>query len=79
MAKFINQIQMRVAMSSRVLCRDESTSRARFGCGPEQQKSLHDWKEHIADLILKKGIGIDECSEKFDTHPMAICKLMGWI
>ena len=70
---------MRLASSNGALEGNDAIYRSNMGCSPGQQSRLSEWKGHIADLILNRGIGIDECAEKFDTHPMAICKLMGWI
>lgn len=32
----------------------------------------------IRDLIMRQGVTIDECAEKYDTTPRKICQLMGW-
>ena len=33
---------------------------------------------NIKDLIMRQGVTIDECAEKYDTTPRKICQLMGW-
>lgn len=35
-------------------------------------------REHIEPLIIRQGVTIDECAEKYDTTPRKICQLMGW-
>ena len=35
-------------------------------------------REHIEPLIMRQGVTIDECAEKYDTTPCKICQLMGW-
>ena len=32
----------------------------------------------IEPLIMRQGVTIDECAEKYDTTPRKICQLMGW-
>lgn len=29
-------------------------------------------------LILKQGVTIDECADKFNIKPQHVCKIMGW-
>lgn len=48
-------------------------------CGPQSMKKHEQDKELIRDLILNQGISIDECAEKWEVHPMTICRLMGWV
>jgi hypothetical protein len=32
----------------------------------------------VEPLIMRQGVTIDECAEKYDTTPRKICQLMGW-
>lgn len=32
----------------------------------------------VEQLIMRQGVTIDECAEKYDTTPRKICQLMGW-
>lgn len=33
---------------------------------------------NIRDMIMRHGVTIDECAEKYETTPRRICQLMGW-
>ena len=48
-------------------------------CGPVNMVRLSEDKEYIAELILKHGVSIDECAEKWEVHPMTICRLLEWV
>lgn len=65
-----------------------------FNAGRIRQCLVHGWshggfmwftdavealtREHIEPLIMRQGVTIDECAEKYDTTPRKICQLMGW-
>lgn len=48
-------------------------------CGPRSMVKHEQDKDVISDLIMNQGVTIDECAEKWDVHPMTICRLMGWV
>ena len=35
-------------------------------------------REQIEPLIMRHGVTIDECAEKFDLTPERVCRVMGW-
>lgn len=35
-------------------------------------------RTQLETLILKQGVTIDECADKFNIKPQHICKIMGW-
>ena len=36
-------------------------------------------REQIEPLIMRHGVTIDECAEKFNLTSERVCKVMGWI
>ena len=79
MARIAKGGMIAVAASNAELDAMMSSLRSEFGCGPVQQRALDESFELIRELVMNQGVSIDECAEKFDTHPIAICKIMGWI
>ena len=35
-------------------------------------------RKQIEPLIMRHGVTIDECADKFDLTPQRVCKVMGW-
>ena len=56
-------------------------SRRLAGIKPKRRlvaRDVDNDRDLIAQMILREGITIDECAEKFDTTPARICQVMGW-
>ena len=45
-------------------------------CGVTRDSLL---REQIEPLIMRYGIAIDECAEKFNLTSERVCKVMGWL
>ena len=48
----------------------------RMKCGVTRNGLL---REQIEPLIMRHGITIDECAEKFNLTSERVCKVMGWM
>ena len=48
----------------------------RHKCGITRNELL---REQIEPLIMRHGVTIDECAEKFNLTSERVCKVMGWI
>ena len=45
-------------------------------CGVTRDRLL---REQIEPLIMRHGVTIDECAEKFNLTSERVCKVMGWM
>ena len=45
-------------------------------CGVTRDELL---REQIEPLIMRHGVTIDECAEKFNLTSERVCKVMGWM
>ena len=45
-------------------------------CGVSRDDLL---REQIEPLIMRHGVTIDECAEKFNLTSERVCKVMGWM
>ena len=45
-------------------------------CGVTRDELL---REQIEPLIMRYGVTIDECAEKFNLTSERVCKVMGWM
>ena len=45
-------------------------------CGVTRDELL---REQIEPLIMRHGVTIDECAEKFNLTSERVCKIMGWM
>ena len=48
----------------------------RHKCGITRNELL---REQIEPLIMRHGVTIDECAEKFNLTSERVCKVMGWM
>ena len=48
----------------------------RHKCGITRDELL---REQIEPLIMRYGVTIDECAEKFNLTSERVCKVMGWM
>ena len=48
----------------------------RHKCGITRNELL---REQIEPLIMRHGVTIDECAEKFNLTSDRVCKVMGWM
>ena len=48
----------------------------RHVCGVTRDGLL---REQIEPLIMRHGVTIDECAEKFNLTSERVCKVMGWV
>ena len=48
----------------------------RHKCGITRDELL---REQIEPLIMRHGVTIDECAEKFNLTSERVCKVMGWV
>ena len=48
----------------------------RHKCGITRDELL---RKQIEPLIMRQGVTIDECAEKFNLTSERVCKVMGWM